>query len=100
MGERQLTLFPLDFNRAIRIEGRPERLTGDAGVLALRQIDHQLGLTEWLARHLIDPRNQELITHPFVELLRSRLYLIAHIIHIIGGHHIYFSRFLGLRPGF
>jgi len=77
MGERQPTLFPLDFNRSIRIEGRPERLTGDAGVLALRQIDHRLGLSDWLARHLIDPRNQELITHPFVELLRSRLYLIA-----------------------
>lgn len=77
MGEQQPTLFPLDFNRSIRIEDRPERLTGDAGVLALRQIDHQLGLTKWLARHLIDPRNQELITHPFVELLRARLYLMA-----------------------
>ena len=77
MGEQQPTLFPLDFNRSIRIEDRRERLTGDAGVLALRQIDHQLGLTDRLARHLIDPHNQELITHPFVELLRARLYLIA-----------------------
>ncbi len=77
MGERQPTLFPLDFNRSIRVEDRPERLTGDAGVLALRQIDHQLGLTDWLARHLIDPRNQELIAHPLVELLRAGLYLMA-----------------------
>lgn len=77
MGEDQLSLFPLDFNRSIRIEDRPEKLTGDAGVLAIRQIDHRLGLTDWLARTIIDPRNQQLITHPFVELLRSRLYLIA-----------------------
>ena len=77
MGEPQPTLFPLDFNRSIRIEDRPERLTADAGVLALRQLDHRLGLTDWLAAHLSDPRHPDLITHPQVELLRTRLYLIA-----------------------
>jgi len=77
MGETQPTLFPLDFNRSIVIEDRPERLTGDAGVLALRQIDHRLGLTDWLAARLTDPRDADLITHPQVELLRTRLYLIA-----------------------
>lgn len=77
MGETQHTLFPLDFNRSIVLEDRPERLTGDAGVLALRQIDHRLGLTDWLATQLSDPRNPDLITHPQVELLRTRLYLIA-----------------------
>lgn len=77
MGETQHTLFPLDFNRSIVIEDRPERLTGDAGVLALRQIDHGLGLTDWLAARLTDPRDADLITHPQVELLRTRLYLIA-----------------------
>jgi len=77
MGETQPTLFPLDFNRSIVLEDRPERLTADAGVLALRQIDHRLGVTNWLATHLTDPRNQDLITHPQVELLRTRLYLLA-----------------------
>lgn len=77
MGEVQHTFFPLDFNRSIVIEDRPERLTGDAGVLALRQIDYRLGLTDWLATQLTDPRNPDLITHPQVELLRTRLYLIA-----------------------
>jgi hypothetical protein len=77
MGETQHTLFALDFNRSIVIEDRPERLTGDAGVLALRQIDHRLGLTDWLATQLTDPRHPDLITHPQVELLRTRLYLIA-----------------------
>ena len=77
MGEVQHTLFPFDFNHSIVIEDRPERLTGDAGVLALRQIDHRLGLSDWLATQLTDPRNPDLITHPQVELLRTRLYLIA-----------------------
>jgi len=77
MGETQHTLFPLDFNRSIVIEDRPERLTGDAGVLALRQIDQRLGLSDWLAAQSTDPRNPDLITHPQVELLRTRLDLIA-----------------------
>ncbi len=77
MGETQHTLFPLDFNGSIRIEDRPERLTGEAGVLVLRQLDQRLGLTEWLVTHLRDPRHPDLITHPQIELLRTRLYLIA-----------------------
>ena len=77
MGETQPTLFPLDFNRSIIVEDRPERLTADAGVLVLRQIDHRLGLTDWLAARLTDPRKGDSITHPQVELLRTRLYLIA-----------------------
>jgi len=80
MGEQQPTLFPLHFNRSIRIEDRPERLTGDAGVLALRQIDHRLGITDWLTRHLIDPRKQELITHAFVGCIKGvRLVFIGSI---------------------
>ncbi|MEW6197852.1 MAG: type ISP restriction/modification enzyme [Planctomycetota bacterium] len=42
MGETRHTLFPLDFNRSIVIEDRPERLTADAGVPAkdvLRLLD-------------------------------------------------------------
>jgi hypothetical protein len=31
MGDTQHTLLPLDFNRSVVIEDRPERLTGDAG---------------------------------------------------------------------
>lgn len=37
MGETQHTLFPLDFNRSIVIEDRPEQLTADAGGPALRR---------------------------------------------------------------
>jgi hypothetical protein len=71
VGETQHTLFQLDFNRAIVIEYRPERLIGGAGLLALRQVDHRLGLTDGLAGRLTDPRNPDLITHPQVELLRT-----------------------------
>jgi len=65
------------FNGAIQIEGRAERLTADAGVLPLRELDDKLGFTENLAAQLIDSRNPARITHPLEELLRARLYLLA-----------------------
>jgi hypothetical protein len=77
MGETQHTPFPLDFNRSIVIEDRPERLTGEAGVLALRQIDHRLSLTDWRAARLTDPRNPDLITLPQVELFLESFFLVT-----------------------
>ena len=77
MNERQATTLSSSFNGSVRIEGREERLTGDAGVIALREADERLGFSEWLADQVIDFRDQRLITHPLVELLRSRLYLMA-----------------------
>jgi hypothetical protein len=72
MGEEQGTLFSLDFNRSVRIEARPERLTADAGALLLRELTDRLGLPGLVARHLSDPRDPASTRHPFVELLRTR----------------------------
>jgi hypothetical protein len=77
MGEVDLTNFPVTFNGSIKVEARPERLTADAGALILREMDERMGWTEFLSRNLHDPRNQLFITHPMVELLRTRMYLIA-----------------------
>ena len=44
MGEANSTLFGFSFNRSIELEGRPERLTADAGVLAVRELDERVGL--------------------------------------------------------
>jgi hypothetical protein len=73
----KLTDFPITFNGSIKVEARPERLTADAGALILRELDERMGWTEFLARLLHDPRNHDFITHPLVELLRTRMYLIA-----------------------
>lgn len=77
MGEDKDSALGCTFNGSLRIEGRPERLTADAGVIALRELDERLSLTEGLASRLADPRWPILVTHPLVELLRSRLYLMA-----------------------
>lgn len=71
------TTLHCSFNGSVKIEGRGESLSADTGVLALRELDERLGFTASLAAELADPRDLRLITHPLVELLRSRLYLMA-----------------------
>lgn len=77
MGESNLTLFPLDFNRSLRVEARPERLTAEAGAVLLREVVERLGVTRWLAERLTDTRDPELVTHPLVELLNTSLLLLG-----------------------
>lgn len=77
MGEGQGWLFEPSFNRAIKVRGRDDRLTSDAGVLLAREADHRLGLTESLAARMYDPRDPAKIRYRLVELLRERLYALA-----------------------
>jgi hypothetical protein len=81
MGEANPTTLGCSFNGSLRVEGRGDHLTANAGVVLLRETDERLGLTAWLASRLHDPRSPLFITHPLVELLRARLYLMAQ------GHH-------------
>ena len=76
MGE-EVNTFRASFNRSIRIEGRPEHLTAEAGTIALRDILERLGIVEWLVERIKDPRNQDLITHPMAELLRTPILMMA-----------------------
>ena len=77
MGEANKLPFKPTFNSYVSVEARPERLTAEPGALPLREIDERLGVTRWLAEHLDDPRNPELITHPLNELLRTNILLKA-----------------------
>ena len=77
MGETNPTRFSFSFNRSLAFEGRPERLTRDAGALLLRETDERIGLTRRLAARLRDPRDPFFVTHPLVELLRARFYAMA-----------------------
>lgn len=73
----QYQLPGVTFNRSIHVEARPERLSSDGGALLLRETGDKLGLFAWLAVHLADPRNPDFVTHPFIELLRTVLLLMA-----------------------
>jgi Transposase DDE domain group 1 len=77
VGETQHTLFSLQFNRSVEVEARPERLSGDAGALLLREVWSRLGMDGFFGDRLFDPRNPLLITHPQSELLRTQVLLLA-----------------------
>ena len=76
MGE-ELSLFRPEFNRSLRVEARPERLTSNAGAVLMREVDERLGITATLSEELTDSRDPRLITHPLGELLRTSLVLLA-----------------------
>ena len=49
-------------------------ITSDAGVLLLREIDKQLGLTQKVDKVIPDPRDPNRTTHDQLSLLRQRIY--------------------------
>jgi Transposase DDE domain group 1 len=51
------------------------RLTSDAGVLVLAEIERRLGIAERLAHCLADPRASERVHHTLVEMIRFRMLL-------------------------
>ena len=51
------------------------RLSSDAGVLALREVEHRLGVAERLAGCLVDPRQR--VEHRLAEIIRLRMLMIA-----------------------
>jgi hypothetical protein len=53
------------------------RLTSDAGVLLLAEIERKLGLAERLARCVEDPRAPERVRHGLAEMIRFRALMIA-----------------------
>src|SRR6266852_5149962 len=53
------------------------RLSSDAGVILLKDIDDQLGLTRALAAVLADPRDARRLHFPSEDLLKQRVYQIA-----------------------
>jgi hypothetical protein len=76
MGESQFTLFPLEFNRSIHLEARPECVSGESGALLMRELMDRLGYPALFARHLHDLRDGARVKHAFIELLRTALLML------------------------
>ena len=53
------------------------RLTSDAGVLVLAEIERRLGVADRLARCIEDPRAPERVRHGLAEMIRFRALMIA-----------------------
>src|SRR5262249_24264277 len=62
------------FGTPLVLEPSPDQLSGDAGLLPVRQFDQRNGFTRAFAEALDDPRNPGLTEHTFLEMVRSRVY--------------------------
>lgn len=62
------------------------RLTSDAGILLLREVDRRLGLTDSIASCIDDPRDSRYVEHSQVEMLRQRIYAITLGYEDLNGH--------------
>jgi hypothetical protein len=62
------------FGRPIVVGPSHRQLSGDTGLVPVRQFDERIGLTPAFANALDDPRAPGLAEHSFLEMVRSRVY--------------------------
>jgi hypothetical protein len=68
---KELSLRPT-FDRRIKLEFHGGRITSDGGLLAYRELDDALGLTEIATTHLLDSRSGKNARHTLAGLFGSR----------------------------
>jgi hypothetical protein len=74
MGERTKEALRVHFDARVRLEFHGATLTSDGGLLACRELDDALGLTESATRYLQERRNGRNVQHLLVPLLRQSVY--------------------------
>ena len=74
MGEKTRETLKLQFDRRLRLEFHGARITSDAGLLACRELDGALGLTEMAPSCLRETRGGRNVRHELVSLLRQSVY--------------------------
>jgi len=74
MGESRGADLQVAFDRRIRLQFQGAKITSDAGLLAVRELDEPLSLTELAEATLADTRTGRNIQHGRVALLRQSVY--------------------------
>jgi len=74
MGEGNRADLQVAFDRRIRLQFQGAKVTSDAGLLAVRELDEALSLTELAGATLADTRTGRNIQHDRVALLRQSVY--------------------------
>ena len=74
MGDGENASLRLQFNPKVRLEFHGSTITSDAGLLALREFDDALGLTDIAEVYLQESRTGRNIRHHLVPLLRQSIF--------------------------
>jgi len=74
VGESPKQLFQLSFNASLKIDFQGSRVTSDAGLVLVRELDERLGFGELIQQHLTDSRRGKNTQFPFADLLRQSVY--------------------------
>ena len=74
MGDDKKTPFKLNFDSKVRLEFRGATITSDAGLLACRELDDALGLTDSTDDFLKESRTGRNILHKLTPLLRQSVF--------------------------
>lgn len=69
--------FGFRFQRKLSVDFEGGEITGDAGLVLVREFDERLGLTERLRWIIADDRDRRYVSHDFVALVRQRIYQIV-----------------------
>jgi len=74
MGESKNSSFRVEFNKKLKIEFRGTQVTSDGGLVAIRELDEKLGLTELAGEYLQDKRyGKNILKKDFLGLAAHQL---------------------------
>jgi Transposase DDE domain group 1 len=74
VGEKEHEPFQFTFNGFLKVDFQGSRVTSDAGLLLVRELDERLGLAAFIAEHLSDSRHGLNSQFQLTDLLRQSVY--------------------------
>ncbi len=74
MGEGRREALRVDIDRSVKVEFHGANVTSDAGLLAFRELDEALGLTDMVRELLVDTRTGLNTQHTLLAQLRQSVY--------------------------